>query len=122
MYDILFENKCVGRAEMSREGLFYCIRCTCIPPERGTYTITLTDGERNRNLGICVPEGDHFTLFTRLACKHMTADKPVFRLVNGQVYQRIPFTEGMEWDDLDKLELSKLEYTDGIPEIVIEIG
>lgn len=121
MYNILFNETPVGRAEVKTVGLYYHFSCTCNPPDSGFYRITVTDGDSVNNLGICVPEGSNFTCTARIPKKHLNGDRLSFALkpFNEEV-TAIPIQTGEPFSQLDRLDNARLQLTNGQTEIIID--
>ena len=80
-YDIFMGGQVVGKAEVRREGLYYCFRCRCDLTGEIMYRITVTVGQQEESLGIPVPEDGSFALSTRKSIKNFESGTPVFRVV-----------------------------------------
>lgn len=119
MYDIIFDNMTVGRAEVKIEGLYYKFVCICTPPNKEVYRIKTSDGETELDLGICVPTGQEFTVITRIPVKYLKGDNLSFRLVSG-LKKGIFVATGKQFEHLDKIEAARLQTTNGQPEIIID--
>lgn len=77
IHEILLWDKVVGKAEVSREGLYYRFRCRCQLAEDAVCRVTAG----KENLGILVPCGNGFELDTKLPVKRFGDTVPEFRLV-----------------------------------------
>jgi len=69
-YAVCFGTERVGSASVSKEGLYYRIRCQCQLSGDVPCRITVS-GERDADLGLCVPLGDHFGVETRIPIKRV---------------------------------------------------
>lgn len=119
MYSVFFNDTPVGQARVKREGLYYKILCRCVFPHKNIYRIKVTDGNKEVDLGICVPEGNYFTLISRIAVKNIPGDNLQFTVTTNQtteyfVADRKPF------HDLDKLETARLQNRNGQLYVVID--
>ena len=119
MFEIFYEDTVVGSAEIKREGLYYKMRCICIPPNDGIHKITVSDGVTVRDLGICVPLNGKFTVTARLPIKCFQSDRLRFTLI-PKTKAGIAISDGAPFAQLDKLEAARLVFSDGQPEIVID--
>ena len=70
-YPITCENKSVGTAQVTVEGLYYRIRCYCTQEARPPRRILMRSEAASVDLGICVPDGNRFSLNTRIAVKRL---------------------------------------------------
>lgn len=119
MFEIICNDKIVGTAEVEKEGLYYRIQCVCTPPNMEIHRIYVSDGQRKRDLGICVPIGTNFALTTRIPTKYLNGENLRFFLVQ-QNAGAIPVETDMEFYDLDKLETARLQVTNGQAEVIID--
>ena len=121
MYQIFCEDMVVGTAEREREGLYYRFFCSCTPPDRNIYRIRINNGVKIYDLGICVPNGDTFSLTTRVPVKNFQGEEMHFTLVSAkQNSMRIPVKTNEPFEQLDKLEAARFLTDNGQPEIVID--
>lgn len=79
-YSINSGNECVGTAHVVKEGLFYRIHCQCGLTGTIPCRITVT-GEREADLGICVPLKDGFGVETRIPIKRVGEGELRFRVL-----------------------------------------
>lgn len=70
-YEILLGDKSVGKALVSREGLYYRIRCRCSLSGETVCRVQVRCGNRCEDLGILVPEDGAFVLETRIPVKRV---------------------------------------------------
>jgi len=126
LYEIVFRNKTVGKAEVKKEGLYYKITCVCKPPNQKLHRIIVSDGITERDLGICVPDESGFSLTTRVPIKHIQGDNLSFSMkphgensADSQKQVEMPIQTGGVFMPLDKLEKARLRIKNGQPEIVI---
>lgn len=80
-YDVLLGQERVGKVEAARQGLYLYIDCRCRLSGEVIYRLQLTCGECHENLGVLVPEGDCFSLKTKLPVKRLGAGSLLFRVV-----------------------------------------
>lgn len=75
----------MGKAEITVEGLYYCISCVLSLPHRTVYKVFLLDGSKRLNLGTCVPDEGYFALKKRIPAKHLDIkDKIAFIVDDGR--------------------------------------
>ena len=77
IYEILLWDRPVGKAEVTREGLYYRFRCKCELPDNTVCRVTAG----KESLGVLVPAGTGFALDSRLPVKRFGDSVPEFRLV-----------------------------------------
>lgn len=121
-YEILLAGVSVGQARIKREGLYYCFQCHCRFSSEVIYKLTVTCNDVTENLGIPVPEGDHFVLETRIPIKRLGEGIPVIRAVpkhNDLQGKFIPLSPTEPFAYLSQLESAFLEKRDGKLGVVI---
>lgn len=69
--DVLLDNRKVGQAVVTREGLYYRFSCRCRFPGEAIYKLTVCSSGGSCDLGIPVPEEGEFRLNTRLPVKRI---------------------------------------------------
>ena len=70
-YDILLGGEAVGKAQVTREGLYYCFACRLRLSGEVMYKLTLVKDEESLDLGVPAPQGGVFTLTTRIPAKRI---------------------------------------------------
>lgn len=120
MYDILMDSQVVGQADVKKEGLYYRIVCRCKPLSEGIHRVRVENGEISRDLGICVPTGDDFSLTTRVPVKYLPGDKLTFQLIPKDAPQKVvPVAQDQPFAYLDMLESATLRENRDQAEILI---
>ena len=79
-YDILLQDKPVGRVDVTSQGLYYLFTCTCKLPEKGFYRLKVQCGTKVEPLGLLIPKGDEFCLKKRVSIKTVGEGKLEFHL------------------------------------------
>lgn len=82
-YDILAGKETVGTVCVATDGLYTQFRCRCGFLQEGIYRIIAHYGEREIDLGICIPVGNTYTNNTKVATKYLTSDIPSFYMVRS---------------------------------------
>ena len=113
LYDIYCNQTKIGKAEVSREGLYYRFRCCCDLPEGEIYRLCVTCGDRTENLGIPVPNGDSFWLSVRLPVSRFSGDEPIFRAMPREQRGWAPVIPEVPFPYLSELENAVLGEKDG---------
>ena len=113
---VYYEGSSVGHARIQKEGLFYKFICSCTPPDSSVYRISVDDGENRRDLGICVPQGDIYTLTARVPCKYLKGDSLHFELTDKKAVA-VPVRSGEPFDHLEQLENARFHEENGQAEI-----
>lgn len=76
-YEIKLGDRPVGKAQVTREGLYYRFRCSCKLEQTSVCRVAVGDV----SLGILVPQGNGFGLDTKLPVKRFGEGIPEFRVV-----------------------------------------
>ena len=115
------DTQVVGQAEVMKEGLYYRFSCKCTPPDDGVYRIIVSDGNYEKNLGICVPTGAWFCLVSRVPVKYLPGEELKFTLIPKDKKGSVIHVESDKpFPALDKLESACLQETECGAEIVID--
>ena len=121
MYHVFWNEKSVGTAKVIKEGLYYRFSCVCRLAEKGVYRICVSDGHKELDLGICVPEGQDFVLNTKIPSKNFREETFSFRLVTKQEKRIVvPVKDGMPFSYLESLNDACLKTVNGVQCIVID--
>ena len=114
-YAILMDSERVGTAYVVNEGLFYRIRCRCRPVGTKPFRI-IVSGEREADLGICVPINDGVGLETRIPMKLVGKGELGFRIsvkpdMNSGFF--VPLSVDEPFAYLRRLKDARLSYENG---------
>lgn len=118
MLEIRMGEKCVGYAQIDQKGLYYHVNCSCNPPGKDIHRIIMHSEGINRDLGICVPKGDEYYLFTRVPIKQFSGKSFTFELISSKD-NGYTVADNMPFAHLDKLETAHLKQINGQSTIVI---
>ena len=113
-YSVTYNGKTVGNAEVSREGLYYRIRCSCTLADGKIYRVLLS----NTSLGVMVPEDSKFVLNIRRPVKQFDIPTPVFSVSDGNDHWH-PVCGDRSFLHLDKLGSAVFQIREGIPGILL---
>ena len=119
LYNILLNDLVIGHVQVGRVGLYYKFWCICKFNDNKIYRIKVSDGITEIVLGICVPEGDHFVLNTKIPVNRLQQDSLVFR---AEPRNESIFTveTGKSFSCLDKLETARLQNANGQVKMIID--
>ena len=121
MFDISYYDRIVGNAQVTKEGLYYRFCCVCTPPDKAMYRIHVTDGVVTKDLGICVPEKDRYTLVTRVPMKCFKSEELNFILTTNKLEKAfMPVATDGAFEALDHLETARFQMENGQPGILID--
>ena len=114
-FPIFSEEKEVGEVYVQTRGLYYQFSCVCTPPNSSIHRIILACDETENNLGICVPNGECFTLTKQVPIKNIKEGEWTFylRAKDKENNLKVPVTENNPFHMLDKLEMSNLLIENG---------
>lgn len=76
-YPVCFGEGSVGKAQVTRQGLYYHVSCRCRLSGEGMYRLEVSSGEKRVNLGILVPMDAGFGLQSQF---------PVSRVGEGELH------------------------------------
>ena len=69
MYEVFEDEKMVGTVEAVREGLYIRFYCRCKPSDRDMIRLWMICGEKETDLGLCVPMDGGFGTEKRIPAK-----------------------------------------------------
>ena len=104
-YEILLNSATVGYACIKFCGLFAEISCTCNFQSEGLYRIKMSYIDAELDLGICIPDGEYFTVHKKIPCKCLGNGEPVFCAINTRENQLhyVPITSEAKFPYLAKI-------------------
>lgn len=117
LYDVRFEDKCVGQVRVQKEGLYYRLNCLVKAPTSSKYHLMGIWENQQRDFGLCIPDGDNIGMITRIPIKNFAGDAVAFELkdCNTKIVSNfIPLSTQEPFAALDRLEYAYLECRDGI--------
>lgn len=116
LYPITLEEMQVGEAVVQKEGLYYRFRCRCRLPSADIYVINCESGKGSVCLGVCVPDGNEFTLEKRISEKKVDTEQLKLyarpKSTAGVFSEGV--TDGCHFLHLDKCRLSTLMTKQGM--------
>ncbi len=71
MFDIYLGKQSIGKATVTRQGMYGCIVCKCHISGQVPYRVELKAGEKFQDLGLLVPENGWFTLTKRVPIRFL---------------------------------------------------
>ena len=109
----------VGKVQLTRIGLFYELKCTCVLHDAGMWNLIMTGENGSVHLGLLIPENDGMQLQKRMPVKKMEIDKPIFSLSprEGGNKTVIPIRSDLPFEYLHKLPDSSMVMVDGMPNL-----
>lgn len=116
-HEIRFGDSPVGKAQVTREGLYYHVVCRCSLSGQMMYRLEVSNGERKVDLGILVPEETGFGLETRFPVRRIGEGALSFRVrprhggLEGRTF--VPLAPEEPFAYLERLKESFLEIQNG---------
>ena len=112
MYDVFQNGEVVGTVEAMREGLYFRFVCRCRPTERDMIRLWMICGEKETDLGLCVPMDGAFGTEKRIPAKQCGPGEPRFCLRHKDDILRgkfIPLSPEEPFQYIHRLETAFLE-------------
>lgn len=121
-FDILLGGLAIGKATVTRQGLYYHFYCRCRLSGEVVYRLTVRCKENTQNLGIPVPGNGQFELQTRIPVKKLGVGVMEIRAVpkHSELGDKfIPLSPEEPFRYLRRLEDAFLRVRDGKVGVVI---
>ena len=112
MYEVFEDEKMVGTVEAVREGLYIRFSCRCRPADRDMIRLWMICGEKEIDLGLCVPMDGGFGTEKRIPAKQCGVGEPTFCLRHKDDTLRgkfIPLSPEEPFRYIHRLETAFLE-------------
>ena len=107
-YKLYYEESIVGKVSVNREGLYYCIQSEAKPSVSMRYWLALETGRASIIIGMCVPDGNIFRSYNRIAACKIPDGVYRFRLLTSKD-NIIPIYEDQVFDYLEAVETGRLK-------------
>lgn len=123
MYDIFLGQDSIGKAQVTKEGLYYRISCRCRLSGEVVYKVVASCGDRKEDLGVLVPQSGAFVLTKRLPMKQLGQGQLQFKAVPRHVApdgKFIPISADEPFAYLSRLENAFMQRRDGQQGVVIQ--
>lgn len=123
MHEILLGGQTVGKAAVSRQGLYYDFNCRCDFTGEVMYRLQVRCGDSCHTLGIPVPENGKFVLKTRIPAKKLGDGELEFTAVpkhTDLTGKFIPLSPEEPFRYLRRLQEAVLQVRDGKVGVVIK--
>ena len=129
-YDVTLHGNRVGKVQLSKQGLYYQLRCTCSAVDTDIYRLLGRCGQTQSRFGVLIPEGNRLTLETKIPVKKLNTDDLEFWLERTSAHARelpekksgfqyIPIYPDEPYTYLSKLKNSYFEIRNGKAGILI---
>ena len=124
MYDVYLGVEPIGRAQVEKQGLTYCIFVRCHLSGEVAYKVMAQCGDREVDLGILVPENGAFQLKSRVNVKQLGAGEMHFRAVPRHVKPDglfVPVSADEPFRYLSRLENAFMSQSQGRIGVMLEL-
>ena len=115
-YPVTLEEKTVGSARLTRQGLYYRVECRCDLPGEGMCRLEAAVGEKRVDLGILVPMEHGFGLQTSFPVSRVGEGTMAFRIQRKrqteQGRQFVPIIPEEPFSYQDRLKEAYLDIQD----------
>jgi len=120
IYQVLLDKENVGKVSVERQGLYYRVQCCCELKNEQMYRLRLHWADKERDLGLLVPDGKNFVVRTRFPVKDAGTGAAEFYLhdPSRRKQEFIPIIPDEPFEQLEQLKDSVLVEEDGAPGIV----
>ena len=116
-YEVTLDGRPAGKAQVTRQGLYYHVVCRCSLSGEVMYRLEVSCGEKRENLGVLVPGENGFGLDTRFPISRVGRGVLSFRLLprhdplQGRLF--VPITPEEPFAYLSRLKDAFLEIQEG---------
>ncbi len=120
-YPLLYGKSRVGEVTVTRQGLYYRFDCRCTLEAGKIVRIRVRWGAAEENLGIPMPQGNAFSLVTRLPVRRFSDGTPEFWVDAGEPPENFyPVAEGKPFAAISLLRHGRFLRQNGQPGIVVD--
>lgn len=121
-YDVFLDGNVAGVAHVKRKGLYYFFNCTCKLESKEIHRILLLCKKKEIDLGICVPNGEYFSLNKQIPVNKVQGEEFRFLVkknsgVDSGIFYRVE-TE-MPFAHISRLNQACFKKINGVPGIWI---
>ncbi len=119
-YVITSNEKPVGKATVSRQGLYYRFSCQC-QKTPGIWKAAVRCGSKTVLLGTCIPDGAVLKIEKKVAAKELGDGVFSVVLLSGeekQGHRAVPLYEDRRFEALSKLPYSRFGRINGQPAVL----
>ena len=116
MYQVFQDEQAVGTVEASREGLYILFSCRCQPVHREMIRLWMSCGEKETDLGLCVPMEGGFGTEKKIPARQCGTGIPEFILRHKDDTRRgrfIPLSPEEPFQYIHRLENAFLDKKNG---------
>ena len=111
-YEVFLGEQTVGTVDVVREGLYLRFSCRCRPVDREVIRLWMSCGEREMDLGLCVPMDEEFGTEKSIPIRQCGTGMPMFFLRHKDDTRRgkfIPLSPEEPFRYIHRLERAFLE-------------
>ena len=120
-YTIVMAGRSVGIVHIKHKDLYYHLACSCSLPDDRFYRVVAECNGEQINVGICVPEDDHYTVTARIPVCKIKNDRISFQVIraDAQENNRFPVSGSITSSTLENLMNGRFETIGDCPYIRI---
>ena len=113
-YQVYYGREPVGKAELTRQGLYIRIICRCCLPGQQIYRLYATSGAERMNLGVLIPREDGGYLERKIPAKNLPQGTLRFVISAGlRQGQYVPISPEEPFCYIDRLKNAFLDSENG---------
>jgi len=121
-YDIYLGQDIIGKARVKAEGMFFRFECQCRIPSESIHYAIVQCGEKEFNLGVCIPEGNSYLAYKRIPIKEFKNEELRFFVQEKKEKNtvRVSVNPQKPFAYLQHLDHAKLDFSDENPQILLD--
>lgn len=115
-YDVWNQNTVIGSVIVQNSGLFTEFNCSCRSEDKDLFRVVAQYDDKKIDLGICVLDGEHFTMKRLIPTKNLGSGTPRFYLayLNQKSGDFVPLFKDKKCPCLHKIDQAKYLVQDGV--------
>lgn len=120
IYDVFMDKKIVGHVCVTKEGLYTKFVCQCKLPDKELYRLILSCCDKEIDLGICLPQGECYTVNKNVPNKRIGEGKMEFYIASKRIKCNfIPIRIDAPFSYVSELENSRFAVKNGTYGILV---
>lgn len=124
LYDVIYQNTAIGQVKVNNSGLFTEFDCACQPKSKDLFRVVAQYDDKKVDLGICVPDGNTFSIKRMIPTKNIGKGTPRFCCVylNHKPDNFIALSNDRKVPSLHKINEARFMTQDGIKGLTFSRG